>query len=51
MENKENKFYLPGTEIDEPVYNWLKEKAEKEKRSLTKQLLWELEQLSKGMKK
>ena len=43
----ENKFYLPGTEIEEASYLWLKAKAEAEKRSMTKQLLWEIEQLAK----
>jgi len=47
----EREYFLPGTKIAEPVYTWLKAKAELEKRSLTQQLLWELEQLSKAKKK
>ena len=35
------KFYLSIT-VGSEVYTWLKDKAEQEKRSLSKQLLWEL---------
>ena len=44
MESK--RFFLPGCQCDEATYTWLKAKAEAEKRSLTAQLLWELEKLS-----
>jgi len=46
MEN-EKKFYLPSTEVSESIHSWLKQKAESEKRSLTQQLIWELEKISK----
>jgi hypothetical protein len=45
MESK--RFFLPGCQVDADVYQWLKAKAEAEKRSLTAQLLWELEKLSR----
>jgi hypothetical protein len=38
-------WYLPGTKIDQELHTWLKEKAEREKRSMTAQLIWELENL------
>lgn len=38
------KYYL-NAEVPEDVYLWLKEKAEKERRSVTAQFIWELEQL------
>ena len=44
---EEKKYYL-NSEISEELYLWLKNKAEKEKRSLTAQFVWELEQLKKG---
>ncbi len=47
IETVNQKFFLPGIKIDLDVYLWLKNKAEKELRSLTQQLLWELENLAK----
>lgn len=44
----EKEYFLPQAKVSEEVYQWLKAKAEAEKRSLTQQLIWELESLKKG---
>lgn len=44
---EEKKFYLPGVEISEALHKWLRDLAEKEKRSMSQQLIWELEQIKK----
>jgi hypothetical protein len=46
-EMEEKKFYLPGVEISEALHKWLRDLAEKEKRSMSQQLIWELEQIKK----
>ena len=39
----DKKFYMPGTEIDQELHQFLKELADREKRSMTGQILWILE--------
>lgn len=41
------KFYLPGPDVPEELYAWLKERAEASRRSMTQQMIWELEERKK----
>ncbi len=45
MESK--KFYLPSAEIEPDLYQWLKELAEKESRSMSGQLIHMLKEIKK----
>lgn len=40
MENK--KFWFSSMEVPEELYNLVKEKSEKENRSISQQVIWEL---------
>jgi hypothetical protein len=37
--------FLPQVKIDETVYAWLQAKASREKRSVSMQIIWELEKI------
>jgi hypothetical protein len=45
-EEKEKQLYLPQVRISQEVYSWLQNKAVSERRSMTQQLIWELERMA-----
>jgi hypothetical protein len=46
MDDYQRLYYLPGCKCNQQIHEWLTARAKAEKRSLTAQLLWELEKLS-----
>jgi hypothetical protein len=47
MVDEKKEFFLPQVRVSQEVYSWLQAKAAGERRSMTQQLLWELEKLTK----